>query len=78
MKKVKWTQLFFSVLWLLAAILIFVLFQTGSLSGSIPIPRFISWAYDLFGVTVASVIQIVLCIFSIVDSFRNKESSNAQ
>ncbi len=49
-RKVHWVQLLFGVLWLVGAILIFALYQTGDLSSSIPVPRVVWLVYEFLGI----------------------------
>lgn len=65
-----YTGLFFGTIWLLMAILIFVLYQTGSLGASFSVPRFIGWLYDLAGVPIASIIQFLLSAGLIISSIK--------
>lgn len=71
-REIKWAQLFFCSLWFIGAVLIFVLYQTDSLSSSFPVPRIIGWIYDLFGIVIGSVIQILVTGLGIFTSFSKK------
>ncbi|MDO5079439.1 hypothetical protein EII38_02900 [Streptococcus minor] len=68
-RKVHWGQLFFGVLWLVGAILIFALYQTGGLSSSIPVPRVVWLVYEFLGIEMGTLVQALLSILIIVTSF---------
>lgn len=69
-----YTGLFFGIIWLLMVVLIFVLYQTGSLGTSFSVPRFIGWLYDIVGVLIASIIQFVLSRALIITSVKALKS----
>lgn len=71
--RINWVQLFFFTLWFLAATLILVLHLTDSLDGNFMAPKAIAWLYDLLGVLVASIVQLVLSIIGIFTSFSRVE-----
>ncbi|MGL4667338.1 MAG: hypothetical protein ACRCWR_05355 [Saezia sp.] len=82
--KISWGMVFFGTLWLLGAILILALFLTGSLSGSFSIPKVLSFFYEIFGVLIGSIVQIILSfsilmcgIFEFGSSEKNKAMPNS-
>lgn len=66
------------IIWLLSAALIFLLYTQGSLSASFQIPRILSFFYDVLGIGVGSIVQLILSIlvisFSIKDIFSIKNN----
>lgn len=70
--KANWVGIFFGSLWFLGAGLGLALYLTDSLPHSIQVPRFVGWLYDLIGFIPASIIQLVLCFFIILDSLPRK------
>lgn len=73
-RTIQWGQLFFGVLWLAGAVLIFALYQTGNLTGDIPIPRLLWLVYEFLGIELGSLAQVVISILLIVTSFKKPRS----
>lgn len=70
--KTKWIQLFFCILWFVAAALILVLYQNNSLSNSFSVPKILAWLYDAIGIVPASIVQIVITFIGIFDALPRK------
>lgn len=73
-RKVEWGQLFFGTLWLTGAALIFVLYQTGNLTGEIPIPRVVLLVYEFLGIELGSLVQAAISLLLIITSFKKTEA----
>jgi cbb3-type cytochrome oxidase subunit 3 len=72
--------IFIGVVWLLSAVLIFILYNNNSLSGGFQIPRILALPYDMLGVTAGAVVQVVLSLAIIIASIRGiikKKKSNS-
>jgi len=68
----NWFGIIFGVIWLLMAVLIFVLYQTGNLGASFKIPRVLSFFYNILGVLWGSVVQFIFSIGVIITSLPKK------
>lgn len=73
-RTIQWGQLFFGVLWLAGAVLIFALYQTGNLTGEIPIPRIVLLVYEFLGIEIGSLVQAAISLLLIVTSFKKTKS----
>ena len=71
-RSVKWQPLIFCIVWFIGAGLVLVLYLTDQLQDTFPVPRFIGWIYDWFGVVAGSLLQLLLTGIGIVWSFRKK------
>lgn len=72
-RTIQWGQLFFGLLWLAGAILIFALYQTGNLTGDIPIPRIVWLVYEFLGIELGSLVQAAISLLLIMTSFKKIE-----
>lgn len=63
--------LFFGILWLASGMLVFSLYETGMLNQTFKIPRVLTFFYDVFGITVGSIVQVVLSLLVIVLTIRS-------
>lgn len=73
--------IFIGIVWLLSAILIFVLYNNNSLSDGFQIPRILALPYDMLGVTAGAVVQVVLSLAIIIASVRaiiKRKKSNSK
>ena len=72
MKKfhISWQSLLIGLVWFTATTFYFIAYQSGTLSGSITVPRIISWVYDLFGFMVGTIAQWILSLIFIIGSIR--------
>jgi len=70
---IKWPGIVFGVIWLLMAILIFVLYQTGNLDSSFRIPRVLAIVYNTLGIVAGSIVQFIFSIFLIISSLPKKK-----
>ena len=72
MKKlhISWQSLLIGIVWFAATTFYFIAYQSGTLSGSITVPRIISWVYDLFGFMVGTIVQWILSLIFIIGSIR--------
>ena len=72
MKKfhISWQSLLIGLVWFTATTFYFIAYQNGTLSGSITVPRIISWVYDLFGFMVGTIVQWILSLIFIISSIR--------
>ena len=72
MKKfhISWQSLLIGLVWFTATTFYFIAYQSGTLSGSITVPRIISWVYDLFGFMVGTIVQWILSLIFIIGSIR--------
>ena len=72
MKKlhISWQSLLIGIVWFAATTFYFIAYQSGTLSGSITVPRIISWVYDLFGFMVGTIVQWILSLIFIISSIR--------
>ena len=72
MKKfhISWQSLLIGLVWFTATTFYFIAYQSGTLSGSITVPRIISWVYDLFGFMVGTIVQWILSLIFIISSIR--------
>lgn len=68
----NWAGVIFGIIWLFMAVLIFALYLTGSLGPTFPVPRMLKWIYDLLGLQVGSIVQIILSLFVIYSSVGKK------
>ena len=72
MKKfhISWQSLLIGIVWFAATTFYFISYQSGTLSGSITVPRIISWVYDLFGFMAGTIVQWILSLIFIIGSIR--------
>ena len=72
MKKfhISWQSLLIGIVWFAVTTFYFISYQSGTLSGSITVPRIISWVYDLFGFTAGTIAQWIFSLILIVLSIR--------
>ena len=72
MKKfhISWQSLLIGLVWFTATTFYFIAYQSGTLSGSITVPRIISWVYDLFGFMAGTIVQWILSLIFIIGSIR--------
>ena len=72
MKKfhISWQSLLIGIVWFAATTFYFIAYQSGTLSGSITVPRIISWVYDLFGFMAGTIVQWILSLIFIIGSIR--------
>lgn len=72
MKKfhISWQSLLVGLLWFGATTYYFIAYHNGTLSGSITVPRIISWVYDLFGFMAGTIVQWILSLIFIIGSIR--------
>ncbi|MGF6907753.1 hypothetical protein [Fusobacterium sp. PH5-44] len=64
----NWAGVIFGVIWLFMAVIIFALYLAGNLGPTFSVPRMIKWVYDLLGIQVGSITQIILSLFVIYSS----------
>ena len=57
-------------MWFAVTTFYFIYYQSGTLSGSITVPRIISWVYDLFGFMAGTIVQWILSLIFIIGSIR--------
>ena len=72
MKKfhISWQSLLIGIVWFAVTTFYFIAYQSGTLSGSITVPRIISWVYDLFGFMAGTIVQWILSLIFIIGSIR--------
>ena len=72
MKKlhISWQSLLIGIVWFAVTTFYFISYQSGTLSGSITVPRIISWVYDLFGFMAGTIVQWILSLIFIIGSIR--------
>ena len=72
MKKfhISWQSLLIGIVWFAVTTFYFIFYQSGTLSGSITVPRIISWVYDLFGFMAGTIVQWILSLIFIIGSIR--------
>ena len=72
MKKlhISWQSLLIGIVWFAVTTFYFIAYQSWTLSGSITVPRIISWVYDLFGFMAGTIVQWILSLIFIIGSIR--------
>ena len=73
-KKRDWFGILFGAIWFLASLLVLVLSMTGSLKGSIPVPRVLLIVYDKLGIVPGAIVQMILSALLFIFSVRKKEN----
>lgn len=71
-KKRDWFGIIFGVIWFLSSLLILILYMTGSLNGSIPVPRILLVIYEWLGIVPGAIIQMILSALLFIFSVRKK------
>lgn len=71
-KKRDWFGIIFGVIWFLASLLILILYMTGSLNGSIPVPRILLVIYEWLGIVPGAIVQMILSALLFIFSVRKK------
>ena len=71
-KKRDWFGIIFGVIWFLASLLILILYMTGSLNGSIPVPRILLVVYEWLGIVPGAIVQMILSALLFIFSVRKK------
>lgn len=71
-KKRDWFGIIFGVIWFLSSLLILILYMTGSLNGSIPVPRILLAIYEWLGIVPGAIIQMILSALLFIFSVRKK------
>lgn len=72
-KKRDWVGTIFGAIWFLASLLILILSATGSLKGTIPVPRVLLIVYEKLGIVPGAVVQMILSALLFIFSVRKKE-----
>ena len=67
---ISWQSLLIGIVWFAVTTFYFIAYQRGTLSGSITVPRIISWVYDLFGFMAGTIVQWILSLIFIIGSIR--------
>lgn len=73
-KKRDWFGILFGTIWFLASLLILVLYMTGKLNGSIPVPKVLLIVYEKLGIVPGAIVQMVLSALLFIFSVRKREN----
>lgn len=63
-------QVSIGLAWLLSGILIYVLYNNKAIGNTFTIPRFMSFFYDFLGISIASIIQVILSLSLMIDGIK--------
>ena len=68
----NWFGIILGAVWFVSSLLILIMYLTGSIDSSFPVPRLLLFVYDALGIVPGAIVQMVLSGLLFVFSVKGK------